>query len=127
EISAEGAVIITQEKTSQPVLCRLRRETMAAIEELCKLHGGDRIFPFSRATLDHHWQKVKKASGLDGTPKKIRKSRATSAEQRDRGSAPAILGHVPGSTIAYRHYVDRLQILPDPGLPPQIDRRQDIA
>ena len=127
EISAEGAVVVHQEKTGYPVLCRLRPETMAAIDELCRLSGRDQIFPFRRETLLHHWNKVKAVTGLEGTPKKLRKSRATSAEQRDRGSAPAILGHVPGSTVAYRHYVDRLQLLPDPGLPPQIDRRQDIA
>lgn len=130
EISAEGALVIQQEKTGYPVLCRLRPETMAAIDDLCKLHGADKIFPFSRATLDHHWQKVRKEAakmGLEGTPKKLRKSRATSAERRERGSAPEILGHVPGSRVAYQHYVDRMQILPDPGLPPQIDRRQDIA
>lgn len=127
EISSEGAVVIYQEKTGYPVLCRLRPETMAAVDELCRLSGKDTILPFKRETLLRHWNKVKAVTGLDGTPKKIRKSRATSAEQRDRGSAPVILGHVPGSTIAYRHYVDRLQILPDPGLPPAIDRRQDIA
>lgn len=127
EISAEGALVIVQEKTGYPVLCRLRPETMAAIEELCKLSGKDEVFPFRRETLLHHWNKVKAICGLDGTPKKIRKTRATSAEQRDRGSAPAILGHVPGSTIAYRHYVDRLQILPDPGLPPAIDRRESAG
>lgn len=127
EISADGAVVIQQQKTEYPVLCRLRPETVAAIDALCALHGQDRIFPFSRGTLDHHWRKVKEISGMDGSPRKLRKSRATSAEIREKGSAPVVLGHVPGSTVAYRHYVDRLQILPDPGLPPAIDRRESAG
>ena len=122
DISSDGSVVIVQEKTAHPVLCRLRPETIAAIDEVCRHSGKDHIFCFGRATILHHWAKVREASGLNGTPKKIRKSRATSAEALRRGSAPIVLGHKPGSTVAYRAYVDPRQTLPDPGLPPAIDR-----
>lgn len=125
EITADGVLVIVQQKTGHPVLCRLRPETVAVIDDLCKLSGKELVFPFNRATLSHHFAKVCQLTGLSGTPKKVRKSRATSAEIRETGSATAVLGHVPGSTVAYRSYIDRLQLLRDPGLPPCIDRRAE--
>ena len=68
------------------------------------------------------FQRVVERAGLSGSPKYLRRARAT-AECRLNGPAAAakILGHADGTgALALKNYVDRSQLLENVALPPSL-------
>ncbi len=112
-----GILLLVQKKTGFPLMCRLRPETLAAVDRLFPPER-EKIFAFSRSQVDYWWEKIRQLSGLKGSTETIRRSRASFAEACLPGSAQRVLGHrTPG--LCYKHYIDPT-ILYSPELPPPI-------
>ena len=112
-IRPDGVLVMKQHKTDWPMMCRLRDETLEAIAETFPPER-ELLFPCHHKSIDYNWRKVQKIAGVSGPMKRMRATRATMAEWDTPGSAPAALGHKPGSTVAYERYVDpRKSVHPD--------------
>lgn len=105
-IGTDGSLVVQQQKTGWPVLCKLSAEAIAAIEKIGHTPDGF-IFGgrLSRRPLFANFRELAAHAGLVGTSKKIRKSGATVVESLQPGSAKGFLGH-QSHGLAYRHYVD---------------------
>ena len=123
-IGADGQLVVAQHKTAWPHNCRLRPETVAAIDAT---FPPDRrlIFEPGYKAIYYNWGLIRDMSGVRIPPKQIRASRGTDAERQVPGSAPQVLGHKPGSQVAYRHYVDPRLAYDAPPLPPPLRGTRD--
>lgn len=110
QIGTDGSLIVQQQKTGWPVLCRLSAEAISAIDRIGHTPNGV-IFGkrLSRGVLFADFRQIVARAGLYGTSKKIRKSGATAVEGLTPGAAKAFLGHQTHG-LAYRHYVDPTKI-----------------
>lgn len=122
-IQKEGLVWFVQNKTDYPKAIRLRPETLKAIKAIFP-PNREEVFPVSRSAVGRAWEVLCQLSGVRIPPKQLRASRATEEERHNPGGAPRILGHKPGSTVAYKHYVNPMMSLPTPPHGPKIDRRK---
>jgi integrase len=124
----DGAVVLvkTQSKTGQVIAARLRDDTWAAIQQI--RHQGETgrvsVFPWAgwRNKFSAAFRSVAQRAGLSGTPKYLRRARAT-AEYRINGAVAAgmVLGHSDGTgALAWRNYVDRGQLTASMDLPPAL-------
>jgi integrase len=95
---------VMMRKTGQPLLIRLRPETLAALRQL---PARDR--PLDRGSPRQHyvwWRALCLAAGVPhGGPQRLRRSAATYVELEHPGAATAFLGH-KSSDLARRHYLD---------------------
>lgn len=123
QIGTDGTVVVSQQKTNWPVICRLSPEAMAAIVQIGHTPGG-LIFGgrLSRAPLFRDFREIVKMAGLQGTSKKIRKSGATAVESVNPGSAKSFLGHLTYG-LSYRHYVDPTKLGGGQSHPPELGGR----
>lgn len=120
QIAADGTLVVKQHKTGWPVVCRLRPETMAAIESTFPPHrervfcglGRDQLFKQFRAL-------VEAANIPKGGTKRIRKSSATAVERETPGAAMLHLGHRTAG-LAYQHYVDPTKLHQNKPMPPKL-------
>lgn len=106
QVGDDGCVVLQQSKTGWPIVCRLRPETVAAVQVI-RLPPRDRVFGdgLSRGHLFREFRLIVKAAGLVGGTKRIRRGAATAVERLMPGSAQRQLGHrTPG--LAARHYID---------------------
>lgn len=117
-IGSDGTLIVRQQKTGEPIMCRLPPDAMAAIEAMGKFEGA-RLFPLRKKTLRYWFLKMLAIAKLKGTPKWIRRTGATQIEISHPGAAQAFLGHrTPG--LAWRHYIDRRQVQNRKPMPPPL-------
>lgn len=119
-IGADGSLIMRQQKTQWPVLCKLSAEAIAAIDQIGHRPDG-LIFGgrLSRGIMFADFRTLAAAAGLQGTSKKIRKSGATAVECAQPGSAKGFLGHQTHG-LAYRHYVDPTMLGATQPAPPRL-------
>lgn len=121
QIAADGTLIVKQHKTGWPVICRLRPETMAAIEATFPPRR-DRIFGQALGrdqTFKQFRALVERAAIPKGGTKRIRKSSATAVERETPGAAMLHLGHRTAG-LAYAHYVDPTKLNGNKPLPPRL-------
>lgn len=105
---ATGSVAWRQSKTGRWHRAQLRQTTLAAVERI-RLPERRLVWQRTGASRTALYRLIRRAAagaGLTGSSKYIRRGGATDCERREAGSAPAYLGHVAGSRVAYRHYVD---------------------
>jgi hypothetical protein len=117
-----GRISIVQSKTGQCHTVLLRETTIQALSELWKLTPGSRMILPQLCELRHlyaEFSRLVKASGLDGTSRKLRASAATAAEQMGEGLATRLLGHRTPD-LARKHYIDPRLIHRAPVLPPAL-------
>lgn len=124
QIGSDGSLVLVQHKTGDVILCKLRPETMAAIDATFpparKTIFGDACGP--RQMYELCVACIQKA-GLKGGLQKMRRTSATLLEQICPGAAMKHLGHrTPG--LAYRNYVDPRFVQEQKPLPPPI---QDVG
>lgn len=122
QIGSDGALIVSQKKTGGIVLCRLRRETVAAIEAT---YPPIRARPFGdvlkQRSAIQEFGKIVNRAGLTGSSKWLRRTSATLLAAHHPEAVQAHLGHrTPG--LAWRHYVDPriVQTAAKRPLPPKI-------
>jgi integrase len=116
-INSSWVVCINQSKTSWPVMRPLPQDAQQALEDI-RISQEGRVFPVSRVTLHRCWyRRLKKQAGLPGSPKWLRRTGATQCEILQPGSAMSALGHKTHG-LAYRHYVDPIQVQQRPVTPP---------
>lgn len=118
EISADGVFVVIQRKTGEPLLRRLPADAMAAV---LATDPGSRelVFPIGQRVIRYWWGQIRKAAGVKGSPKWMRRSSATAVEAIQPGAAMRHLGHrTPG--LAARHYIDPRLLGGTGPLPPRI-------
>lgn len=104
-----GQIVFRQNKTEVWHRVKLWPSTLRAIDRI-RDPQRDRIWwqpSRGHRALYRTIQLTVERAGLKGTTKFARRGGATVVEQEQPGMAPTYLGHVPGSTVAYRHYVDQ--------------------
>lgn len=121
QVGSDGSLVLVQHKTGDVILCRLRPETVAAINATYpparKRIFGDAIGP--RQFYELVVACVRKA-GLTGGLQRMRRTSATLLEQVAPGAAMRHLGHrTPG--LAYKHYIDPKMMAENKPLPPPLD------
>ena len=116
DVSTDGLVVITQEKTGEVITCRLRPETAAA---LAVLEGEGLSWEGRTEVWYRHFKRVLLTAGLVGKPKWIRRSSATAVELEFPGMGGRHLGHkTPG--LAERHYLDPVLLARNKPQPPSL-------
>ena len=120
QLTADGSIAVSQQKTGWPVLCRLRPETMAAIdvirdERRPTIFGGC----LSRRAFFTAFQRIVKLAGLEGTSRKLRRTGASLLERTQPGLAQHYLGHT-SAKMAETYYIDQRISRPNRPLPPPI-------
>ncbi|MDA7980054.1 MAG: hypothetical protein MPJ50_14905 [Pirellulales bacterium] len=121
-IRPDGVVVMIQSKTGYPHVFRLRDVTRKAINAI-RPKDAERVFPVGYKQMERAWLELQSISGLSIPPKMIRSARATDAEALEAGSAPRVLGHKPGSKVAYAAYVDPRLAYGNPAMPPELDSK----
>ncbi|RIK73639.1 MAG: hypothetical protein DCC68_24510, partial [Planctomycetota bacterium] len=123
EVYEGGVIQWTCQKTDEPIVKRLRPETLAACDRVRVAHD-DRLIPWSRRIdrLYPWWKLLLSIAGLPADYRnglqKLRRTSATALERVSPGSAAWHLGHkTPGMAAA--HYLDPAQCS-TPMLPPAI-------
>ncbi len=114
-------VAITQHKTGQPVIHRIRRETLASIAKLLP-ESRDTVFalPHRREYFYARFRRLVKAAAVrPGGTKWLRRSSASYLERDNPGASRRHLGHKTGDM--WKRYVDPTIAYDDPPLPPPID------
>lgn len=104
-----GEIVFRQNKTDVWHRAVLWPSTLRAIERI-RFPERRRIWwqpSTGRRSLYRTIQITVQRAGMVGTTKFARRGGATAVEQEQPGMAPVYLGHVPGSDVAYRHYVDQ--------------------
>lgn len=112
DIRPDGAVHLVQSKTARPVICQLSPSTAEALLASLELAPRQLATPWmaSHETFDDQFSRLVERSGIrQGTWKWLRRASATDVEIQRPGAATAHLGHVPGSRIAARSYIDPAQ------------------
>ena len=112
DVRPDGAVSLVQSKTGRPVACQLSPSTIEALRASLELAPRQLVTPWmaSHETFDDQFRRLVQKSGIrPGTWKWLRRASATDVELQRPGSATAHLGHVPGSRIAERSYIDPAQ------------------
>ena len=112
DIRPDGAVGLVQSKTGRPVLCQLSTSTVEALRVSLEVAPRQLVTPWlsSHETFDDQFKRLVAKAGIrPGTWKWLRRASATDVEIQRPGSATAHLGHVPGSRIAERSYIDPAQ------------------
>ena len=109
DVRPSGAVGLVQSKTGRPVICQLSPSTFDALRVSLELAPRQLVTPWlaSHETFDDQFARLVQKAGIrKGTWKWLRRASATDVEIQRPGSATAHLGHVPGSRIAERNYID---------------------
>lgn len=119
-IQDNGICTLIQSKTHHPHTFRLRPATLEAIDAI-RPKDTERVFPVGYRQMNRVWRELCHVAKLDIPPKMLRSARATDAELQERGAAGQVLGHKPGSAVAYKHYVDPLIANSNPPLPPELE------
>jgi integrase len=125
QVGEYTAIVKTQHKTGRVIAARLRPETCAAIEVI-KPQGIARtvVFPWYgwRNKFSESFRRLAWRAGVNGTPKYLRRARATQeAKLRGLEAAAKILGHADATGgLAWRNYIDRSQLSDDLPMPPAI-------
>ena len=112
DIRPDGAVSLVQSKTGRPVICQLSPSTVEALRVSLELAPRQLVCPWlaSHETFDDQFGRLVQKAGIrKGTWKWLRRASATDVELQRPGAATAHLGHVPGSRIAERSYIDPAQ------------------
>ena len=112
DVRPDGAVGLVQSKTGRPVLCQLSSSTVEALRVSLEVAPRALATPWlaSHETFDAQFSLLVKKAGIrPGTWKWLRRASATDVEIQRPGAATAHLGHVPGSRIAERSYIDPAQ------------------
>jgi integrase len=112
DIRPDGAVHLVQSKTGRPVICQVSTSTAEALRVSLELAPRQLVTPWmsSHETFDDQFKRLTQKAGIrQGTWKWLRRASATDVEIQRPGSATAHLGHVPGSRIAERSYIDPAQ------------------
>jgi integrase len=124
DLTPTGRMLVVQRKTQHPIDVTLPPDCLAAIRAT---HPEDRelLFPLSRFLLGAWVRILRRKAGCQGSPKWLRRTGATRCEQTQPGSAMAYLGHKTHG-LAYKHYVDPLQIESTRPVPPAVDLVQSI-
>ncbi len=125
QIAADGRLTIVQSKTLQGHVCRVRPDTLAAIDAIFP-PARSLIFawPYCREVFYTHWRKLLMLAGLPtGRHQGMQKLRRTSATHLERvapGYATVHLGH-RSADLAKRHYIDASIAYRQRPLPPPVD------
>lgn len=109
DIEPDGRAVVTQHKTSRPILIQLSEATVSLLAASLKTHPRKYVIPWPRSRESFRRQFaliVRRANVRKGTWKWIRRSSASDVEKACPGAGAAHLGHAHGSTIAARHYLD---------------------
>ena len=112
DIRPDGAVSLVQSKTGRPVICQLSASTVEALRISLSVAPRQLVTPWlsSHETFDDQFKRLVAKAGIrPGTWKWLRRASATDVEIQRPGAATAHLGHVPGSRIAERSYIDPAQ------------------
>ncbi len=112
DVRPDGAVSLVQSKTGRPVICQLSTSTVEALRVSLEVAPRQVVTPWlsSHETFDDQFKRLVAKAGIrQGTWKWLRRASATDVEIQRPGSATAHLGHVPGSRIAERSYIDPAQ------------------
>ncbi len=126
QISPEGVVTVTQQKTGKIHTCRMHLETVQAVLALPDVNGRAYPFPYKRESFYTHWHRILKGAGLptgrrEG-PQKVRRTGATEvAQEHGVEAASRFLGHSPrsGTGLAVEHYLGPDAYMAPP-LPPGV-------
>lgn len=113
DVRPDGAVHLVQSKTGRPVVCQLAPSTVNALRVSLEVAPRELVTPWlaSHETFDDQFKRLVERSGIrQGTWKWLRRASATDVEIQRPGAASAHLGHVPGSRIAERNYIDPAQL-----------------
>jgi integrase len=124
QVTEAGVLAHIQHKTSQPIICQLKPETVEALRKIAA-PKRERIFGdlACRDWCYRLFTRLVKRAGLTGSPKKLRKSAATCVEAAGLnagidGAATKFLGHLT-QDLARVHYIDPTQVTPKrPHTPP---------
>jgi len=112
-VRPDGTIALSQSKTGRAVICQLSPSTLAALRRSLEIAPRDLLTPWmaSHETFDDQFKRLVAKAGIrPGTWKWVRRASATDVEIQLPGSASAHLGHVPGSRIAERNYLDPAQL-----------------
>jgi len=112
DVRPGGVVSLVQSKTGRPLICQLSPSTVEALRVSLELAPRQLVTPWmaSHETFDDQFARLVSKAGIrKGTWKWLRRASATDVEIQRPGSATAHLGHVPGSRIAERSYIDPAQ------------------
>ena len=112
DIRPDGAVGLVQSKTGRPVICQLSTSTVEALRVSLEVAPRPLVCPWlsSHETFDDQFKRLVAKAGIrPGTWKWLRRASATDVELQRPGAATVHLGHVPGSRIAERSYIDPAQ------------------
>ena len=109
-------------KTLVPVGKALSPEAAAAAHAMLSASPDGTMFSWalSRKPLFIQFLALVASAGLEGTTKYLRRSGATHCEMVSPGSAPAFLGHLSGSALAQKHYLDPTLLAECQPQPPRI-------
>lgn len=109
-------------KTLVPVGKALSPEAAAAAHAMLKDSPDGTMFRWalSRKHLFIQFLALVASAGLEGTTKYLRRSGATHCEMVSPGSAPGFLGHLSGSALAKKHYLDPTLLAECQPQPPRI-------
>jgi integrase len=121
DITTDGMLAITMQKTGDIINQRLPVEALAAVDPLRK-SGKPRIFGdlLNRSHTMEHFRRLVHAAGLpEGSSRWLRRSAATHLESISPGGARAFLGHRT-SGLADRHYIDHSVLAVDKPTPSRI-------
>lgn len=109
DVRPDGRVNLVQSKTGRPVACQLAPSTIEALCLSLELAPRQLVTPWlsSHETFDDQFKRLVTRAGIrPGTWKWLRRASATDVELQRPGAASVHLGHVPGSRIAERSYID---------------------
>ena len=112
-VRPDGTIALSQSKTGRPVVCQLSPSTLEAVRISLEVAPRELLTPWmaSHETFDDQFKRLVRAAGIrPGTWKWVRRASATDVEIQSGGSACAHLGHVPGSRVAERNYIDPAQM-----------------
>lgn len=120
EISADGTILTVQHKTGEPIVCRVRRDCLAALKAI---RSAKRLRPIGdclcRKRIILGFRALVRAAGLSGGTRMLRRTGATQVEINAPGWGRQHLGHRSYGT-AERHYLDASQIQRHKPTPPRI-------
>lgn len=122
DIAEDGRIVRVQHKTGFESTCRLHPSDVDALDETLPPYR-EACLPWLKGMTYFHkaFRAIRVSAGIsDGTIGDLRKASSTAMEKAMPGTAPRHLGHAPGSTIAYRHYVDPTQLDSSKPMPPEL-------
>ena len=115
-------LFVVMNKTGVPVGKLLSPDAAAAAHAMLSASPDGTMFSWAlcRTQLFRQFLALTASAGLEGTTKFLRRSGATHCEMVSPGPAPGFLGHLSGSALAKKHYLDPTLLAECQPQPPRI-------